>query len=175
MLQKLFASLKSRPREEPTADRLYRLTVAQARKPGFYTAAGVPDRIDARFELYTLHVLILVTRLRDIGEDGIELAQAVFDAYVSSLDNVLRELGEGDVAVSKKMRKLGEAVYGRMSAYETPLRQGDAGALAEAMDRNIHPGVGAVLADYAVAARARLGEQTLAQIIAGPDWPEAPQ
>lgn len=175
MLQKLFASLTSRNRGEPTADRLYRLTVAQARQPGFYTAAGVPDRIDARFELYTLHVLILVTRLRDIGEEGIDLAQGLFDTYVSSLDNVLRELGEGDVAVSKKMRKLGEAVYGRMTAYETPLRQGDAAVLADAMDRNIHPGVGAALADYAIAARASLAEQTLVQIIDAPAWPEAPQ
>ena len=93
MLQRLLGNLRARPRRESASDRLYRLVVAQARQPGFYTAAGVPDRIDARFELYTLHVLILVTRLRDIGENGIDLAQAVFDTYVSSLDNVLRELG----------------------------------------------------------------------------------
>ena len=38
------------------------------------------------------------------------------------------------------MRKLGEALYGRMQAYETPLRAGDATGLAEALDRNVYAG-----------------------------------
>ena len=42
----------------------------------------------------------------------------------------LRELGVGDVSVSKKMRKLGEALYGRMAVYEPALRADDAATLA---------------------------------------------
>ena len=175
MLQRLLALLPARSPREPAADRLYRLTVDQARQPGFFTVLGVPDQIDSRFELYTLHVLVLVLRLRDEGETGVELAQGLFDTYVSSLDNVLRELGVGDIAVAKKMRKLGEAVYGRMGAYEPPLRAGDAAALAEALDRNVHPGVGASLADYALRARAALADQTFAAVVAAPAWPEAPR
>lgn len=172
MLSKLF---KIRPVERP-ADRLYARAVEQARRPEFYTALGVADRIDARFELYTLHVLLLVMRLRDEGEGGVDAGQELFDAYVSSLDNVLRELGVSDVAVSKKMRKLGEALYGRMTAYEAPLGDGDPAVLADALARNVFESEdsarGDVLAAYALESRRRLSAQPVATLEAGPDWAE---
>ena len=59
MLQNLF---RTRPRER-LGQLLYEAAVLQARDPAFYTRFGVADRIDARFELYTLHVLLLVMRL----------------------------------------------------------------------------------------------------------------
>lgn len=172
MLQNLF---RTRPRER-LGEPLYELAVQQARDPGFYTRMGVADRIDARFELYTLHVLLLVMRLRDEGERGAEAAQALFDAYVSALDHALRELGVGDISVGKKMRKLGEAMYGRMSAYEPPLRQGDLEALAAGLARNVFesddPATGAALAAYALAARAQLAAQNFPAVMTRPDWAE---
>lgn len=172
MLHKLFRSRSG----EPVGHVLYGLAVAQARAPAFYTALGVADRIDARFELYTLHVLLLVMGLRDKGEQGAEAAQATFDAYVSSLDDALRELGVGDVTVGKKMRKLGEAVYGRMNAYEPPLRGGEAEGLAQALARNVFedeaaPGAPA-LARYAIASLAAIQAQTFSQAFAAPAWAE---
>ena len=95
MLQNLF---RPRPRER-LGEALYDLAVRQARDPAFYTTMGVADRIDARFELYTLHVLLLVMRLRDEGERGAETAQLLFDTYVSALDHARRELGVGDISV----------------------------------------------------------------------------
>jgi cytochrome b pre-mRNA-processing protein 3 len=172
MLQNLF---RPRPRER-LGEPLYELAVRRARDPGFYTRLGVADRIDARFELYTLHVLLLVMRLRDEGERGAETAQALFDTYVSALDNALRELGVGDISVGKKMRKLGEALYGRMSAYEPPLRSGDAAGLAAALSRNVFESEDAVagetLAAYALASRAGLAAQDYAAVTTRPDWAE---
>ncbi|HYC98310.1 ubiquinol-cytochrome C chaperone family protein [Brevundimonas sp.] len=172
MLQNLF---RTRPRER-LGEPLYERAVQQARDPGFYTRMGVADRIDARFELYTLHVLLLVMRLRDEGEQGAEAGQALFDTYVSALDHALRELGVGDISVGKKMRKLGEAMYGRMSAYEPPLRQGDAAALAASLSRNVFeshdPVVGEALAAYALASRARLAAQDYSAATTRPDWAE---
>lgn len=155
-------------------DALYALAVQQARAPAFYTTLGVADRIDARFELYTLHVLLLVLRLRDDGEAGASEAQALFDVYVSSLDHALRELGVGDISVGKKMRKLGEAVYGRMTAYEGPVRSGDVDALATALSRNVYETESAVhapaLARYAIASRATLAAQSLGGVMTAPAW-----
>ncbi|HWQ87420.1 ubiquinol-cytochrome C chaperone family protein [Brevundimonas sp.] len=172
MLQNLF---RTRPRER-LGEPLYELAVRQARAPDFYTRLGVADRIDARFELYTLHVLLLVMRLRDEGERGTQAGQDLFDTYVSALDHALRELGVGDISVGKKMRKLGEALYGRMTAYETPLRGGDAAALSAGLARNIYESdeaaTGARLADYALASRARLAAQDFDAVVAGPDWAE---
>jgi cytochrome b pre-mRNA-processing protein 3 len=173
MLQNLF---RTRPRER-LGQPLYELSVRQAREPGFYTQLGVADRIDARFELYTLHVLLLVMRLRDDGgERGAQAGQDLFDTYVSALDHALRELGVGDISVGKKMRKLGEALYGRMTAWEAPLRDADAAALSAGLARNIYESedaaTGARLADYALASRARLAAQTFDAVVAGPDWAE---
>jgi cytochrome b pre-mRNA-processing protein 3 len=179
MLHKLFRPRSTARLGEP----LYELAVRQARQPEFYTGLGVEDRIDARFELYTLHVLLLILRLRDEGEAregfGVDAAQALFNTYVSALDHALRELGVGDVSVGKKMRKLGEAMYGRMTAYEAPLRAADADALARALAKNVYesdePGRAGALARYAVASRARLAAEPLADLMKAPDWAEIAQ
>ena len=172
MLQNLF---RSRSRER-LGEPLYALAVSQARRPEFYARMGVADRIDARFELYTLHVLILVMRLRDEGKQGAEMGQILFDTYVSALDHALRELGVGDISVGKKMRKLGEALYGRMTAYEAPLRADDRPVLAAALARNVfesdQPEAGEALADYALFSRARLATQTYEDVSTRPDWAE---
>jgi len=172
MLQNLF---RTRPRER-LGQSLYEAAVRQAREPGFYTRLGIADRIDARFELYTLHVLLLVMRLGEEGERGAEAGQDLFNTYVSALDHALRELGVGDVSVGKKMRKLGEALYGRMKAYETPLRDGDAAALSEGLARNVfetdEPAAGDALAAYALGSRARLSAQTFDAVVEAPDWAE---
>ena len=168
-----------RPRlSRQAGERLYAAAVDQARHPGFYTTLGVPDRIDARFELYTLHVLLLTMRLRSEGEPGHAAAQDLFDAYVSALDNALRELGVGDISMSRKMRTLGEALYGRMSAYAPLLEAGDADALAAALARNVLGAEGAEqaapLAAYAIRARDELADQGFGALVAGRvSWPGA--
>ena len=159
---------------------LYERAVNQARQPDFYTTLGVADRIDARFELYTLHALLLILRLRDQDPDGpatgAAAAQALFDVYVSALDNVLRELGVGDISMARKMRTLGEALYGRMTAYEPPIRAGDAPTLELHLARNVYadenPSRAGSLTRYALAARASLAAQPFADILTAPFWPE---
>ncbi|WP_312147605.1 ubiquinol-cytochrome C chaperone family protein [Brevundimonas sp.] len=172
MLRNLF---RQRP-DERQGDALYALAVEQARQPGFYTALGVADRIDTRFELYTLHVLILFLRLKQDGERGEVAAQKLFDTYISSLDNTLRELGVGDVSIGKKMRKLGESLYGRMNAYEGPLRAEDEGALAASLAKNVYESVdaetGTALARYAVTSRRNLAAQSFETVSKAPAWAE---
>ena len=53
---------------------------AQARHPVFYTDFGTPDTLEGRFELYTLHVVLLLSRLQNAGPAAAEVRQAVFDA-----------------------------------------------------------------------------------------------
>lgn len=170
MLRNLF---RQRP-DERQGDALYALAVEQARQPAFYTSLGVADRIDARFELYTLHVLILFLRLKQDGERGEVAAQKLFDVYISSLDHTLRELGVGDVSVGKKMRKLGEALYGRMSAYEKALRVGDREGLQASIARNVFesedPAAGEILTRYAVESHERLAVQSISAVEKAPDW-----
>lgn len=177
MLRRLF-----RPRQaRASGQQLYAAVVDQARRPGLYTELGAPDRIDARFELYTLHVALVLERLKGEGEAAAETAQALFDAFVGALDDSLRELGVGDLSVAKKMRKLGEAVYGRCLGYGAALSAGDRSGLAALVGRSVFGrddagGEAAALAGYALNAHAALAAQPLAEILAGaPAWPAPSQ
>jgi cytochrome b pre-mRNA-processing protein 3 len=91
--------------------------VAQARAPALYARLGAPDTIEGRFELLTLHVILLVEALRPRGEAAGPTSQVLFDAYLADLDGALREMGVGDLSVGKRMRELGQAFYGRAAAY----------------------------------------------------------
>ncbi len=110
------------PRASVQAGRaLYAAAAAQSRRPELYTRLGGADTPNGRFEVYSLHVILLLNRLKGRGEQAAETAQALFDAYVGSLDDALREQGVGDLSMGKKMRRLGEAFYGRVRSYDAAL------------------------------------------------------
>ena len=155
---------------------LFQQAARQARQPEFYQDLGVPDTVEGRFELYSLHVILLLDRLRGVSGDASEVSQAVFDAYLRSLDDALREMGVGDLSVGKKMRKLGEAFYGRAKSYEQALAQSPQ-ALEAVIARTVFAGVAAdrvgVLADYVLRCRASLADVTTQTLIAGQaSWAE---
>jgi cytochrome b pre-mRNA-processing protein 3 len=91
--------------------------VRQARAEALFAAMGAPDTIEGRFEVLTLHVILLIEALRGRGEAAAATSQALFDAYLADLDGALREMGVGDLSVGKRMRGLGKAFYGRAAAY----------------------------------------------------------
>src|SRR5262249_40986538 len=64
------------------------------------------------------------------------LGQEVFNLFCRDMDDNFREMGMGDLAVPKQMRKVGEAFYGRAQAYESALANGEA-ALTDALARNV--------------------------------------
>ena len=55
----MFKTLFRRQTQERHALGLYALAVGQARQPDCYAGVGVADRLDASFEVYTRHVLLL--------------------------------------------------------------------------------------------------------------------
>jgi cytochrome b pre-mRNA-processing protein 3 len=168
VLERLF-----RPRPAQAAGRsLYAHVVAQARQPAFYEQLGVPDTVEGRFELYSLHVLLLLERLRGQGAEAAEVSQALFDTYLTALDHALRELGVGDLSVGRKMRKLGEAFYGRGKSYDAAVAAlPDAGPLESFLARTVYAEGEATfatrLAAYLTAQRAALASQPLAGLVLG--------
>jgi cytochrome b pre-mRNA-processing protein 3 len=158
--------------------RLYVAAAAQARTPALYAAMGAPDTVEGRFELYTLHVALLLRRLKGQGGQSAETGQALFDAYVQGLDDALREMGVGDLSVGKKMRKLGEAFYGRVRNYDEALGAlPDRAPLAALLGRTVLMGVDVddgALTDYAVAAMGALESQPLDRLLEGDAaWPRS--
>jgi cytochrome b pre-mRNA-processing protein 3 len=168
----LLAMFRRRPHERAGFE-LYGAAVAAARDPRLFADLGVPDTVEGRFDLVSLHVALLIRRLRtDPDPRGPALAQAVFDAMFADMDVNLREMGVGDLSVGKRVRGLWEAFHGRALAYEAALDSPDAGALAEALERNVWRGEAAPGAPAALAARARaqaaqLAGQHMAALVAG--------
>ncbi len=129
---------------------LYGAIVAQARAAIFYTAYGVPDTVQGRFELIVLHLVLLLNRFARHNEPGPSrrpnpaqiLGQRLFDVFCLDLDDNLREMGVGDLAVPREMRRFGEAFYGRQAAYSAALAAADEGELEKALARNIFGIVG---------------------------------
>lgn len=158
---------------------LYQRVVDQARTPALYAALGAPDTVEGRFELYSLHLVLVLDRLRGHGEQAAEVSQVLFDTYVKALDDALREMGVGDLSVGKKMRKLGEALYGRAKSYETAFQALPATLLLHALllrtvyAENEAPHAGQLVA-YVVGQRAHLAAQDLDRLLAGEiDWKAA--
>jgi len=169
----MFSRLLGR-RPNPNAaivEALYATIVASARQPVFYSRWGVPDIALGRFEMISLHMMLALRRLRGEGAAADEIAQELVDAYFLEVDHSLRELGIGDVAVPKRMKKLARMFYGRAQTYGAALDAGDKAALSEALKRNIGPESDAVrpaeLATYILAADALLFNQPTADIVAG--------
>ena len=162
--------------------RLYAAVVAQSRTPALYARLGAPDTPDGRFEVYTLHVLMVLARLKGEGPRAAAASQALFDAYLSGLDHGLRELAVGDLSVGKTMRKLGEAFYGRARALEDALAAlPDRGPLENLLRRTVldanpdgaahDPGP---LADYVLRLRAELAATPVERVLEGEIGSPAP-
>ena len=156
-----------------TIHALYGMIVAQARSPAFYAGYGVSDTVQGRFDVIVLHLVLVLARLGRDHEPRLgpgrraepnrgrslerTLGQGLFDAFCRDLDDNLREMGVGDLAVPREMRRFGEAFYGRQAAYREPLAAADDRELEKALARNIFGAAGigdgaARLARYARAA-----------------------
>jgi len=162
-----------RKRHERAGYALYTAAVAAARNPWYFSDLAVPDTLDGRFDLVSVHVAVLIRCLRHHPVPGPALAQAVFDAMFSDMDVNLREIGVGDMVVGKRVRQMWEAFHGRALAYEAALEAKDRAALAQAIARNVWRGAPPndqapqTLATCIEAINTQLARQTLADLTKG--------
>ncbi len=164
-----------RAREPEPARKLYDAAVARARDPGFYTACGVPDSVDGRFELVVLHVHLLLRRLKAETQDrpaADVLGQELLDTLFADMDGSLREMGVGDLSVGPKVKRMAQAFYGRVAAYDGGLAQSPevlAGALRRNLYGTVQPQAAAVdaVAGYIRDAVGRLSRCPVTELSAG--------
>lgn len=117
---------------------LYGAAVAAARDPAWYRELGVPDTLDGRFDMIALFAFLVIERMREEpGEEPPALAQAVFDAMFSDMDQNLRQMGVADLGVGKRVKRMWEAFHGRSTAYAQALAQAGDEALVAALSRNV--------------------------------------
>ena len=148
----------------------YRSIVAQSRQERFYAEWDVPDTPTGRFNMITLHITLLLHRLR--GETGADaFSQALVDRFFQDMDDSHRELGVTDLGVPTKVRRLGDYFYGLMRATSDAIDTGSADAVAAVLVKNIYGGealgCAASLAAYLLAESARLKAEPAAALVAG--------
>jgi cytochrome b pre-mRNA-processing protein 3 len=85
-----------------------------------------------------LHAFLLLRRLKRDHARTADLGQAVFDLMFADMDQNLREMGVGDLAVGKRVKGMAAAFYGRIAAYEAGLEDNDGKTLEDALRHNLY-------------------------------------
>lgn len=119
-----------------TAKTLYDLAVTKAREPVFYRDYHVPDTIDGRYEMISLHIILLIRRLNALEKK--KEAQSLFDIMFVIMDKSIREIGVGDLSVPKHMKRMMKGFKGRAFNYTQALENNDMDALTESVIRNVY-------------------------------------
>jgi cytochrome b pre-mRNA-processing protein 3 len=154
------------------AELAYSRVVEQARQPGFFIDCGVPDTVDGRFELICLHAFLYLHRLKSEQKRAAPLGQRFFDRMFADFDRSLREMGVGDLSVGREVKRMAQAFYGRVAAYEEGL-MGDDSVLLPALARNLfgtappNPALLEAMAGYVRCEAARLSQQGAEELLAG--------
>jgi len=144
-------------------EKLYGAIVAQARLPIFYRSFGVPDTLEGRFTLLSLHLFAVLRRLEGEGAEGAALAQELVDRFSQDMETVLRELGVSDLRIPKMMRGLAGSSRGLLQEYRTAFAEGEA-SLAEVIAASLPDETGgAELSSKALASYLRLCVKALEQ------------
>jgi cytochrome b pre-mRNA-processing protein 3 len=155
ILKRLFA------RKPDVSQSLYEAIVAAARQQKFYAEWAVPDTVDGRFDMISLHLFLVLERLKAGGTDTQDVRQRLTNCFFLDMDRSLREMGVGDLSVGKKVRKMAEAFYGRVAAYSAALEPG--GDVEAVLRRNVFPDAPqqdvTALAAWVKAARSHLATQ----------------
>ena len=98
MIFKLFR----RSANQTVIERLHAAIVAAARQPALFTALGLSDTFEGRFESLTLQAALVLRRLNALPAPGPEIAQDLIDTIFQHFDRMLREMGIGDTTVPKR-------------------------------------------------------------------------
>lgn len=106
------------------AHEIYDAIVAQARLPIHYQEHGVPDSLEGRFMVLSLHLFAVLHRLKGQGKAASATAQSLVDRFTADMDTVLRETGVGDLSVPNKVRKLVASGASLHETYERAFANG---------------------------------------------------
>jgi cytochrome b pre-mRNA-processing protein 3 len=171
--------LNSRRDLRQVARSLYGSSVTAARARVFYAQWGVPDTLQGRFEMIVLHVALVLRRLGAEGGTGQRLGVALTEAFVVDLDDGMRELTFGDLAVPREIKRAAAALFDRHQAYLAALAAQSDMSLADVLEAQlayIVPGGrldGPKLSDYVKRCADALDAQPAAEILAGRIvWPD---
>tara|TARA_B100001094_G_scaffold288597_1_gene304918 strand:+ start:360 stop:860 length:501 start_codon:yes stop_codon:yes gene_type:complete len=99
---------------------LYSILLSLSRNKFFYEKLNLLDTFETRIYLMFLHfsTILIVYKIK-----GQKFDQKTYDYFFHNIENNLREIGLGDVAVNKKMKDLNKILYDILLKLETKLIQ----------------------------------------------------
>ncbi len=168
----MFRKLFGRKSDSDAVHDLYVCIINQARKKDFYEKLSVPDSLDGRFDMITLHMFLILRRLKVENKVTAEFSQSLFDLMFSDMDLSLREMGVGDVGVGKRVKAMVQGFYGRISAYEESFGEKPE-VLKTALERNLYgtvevdPLILTQMQEYVVKQDTHLATQEVSMITSG--------
>jgi cytochrome b pre-mRNA-processing protein 3 len=122
--------------------------------------------------MVVLHLSLVLERLRAEASPAGTLPRVLIETFVADMDDSLREMGTGDVAVAKKVRRAAAGLYERSRDYREALAASDPEALGRTLAGHVLGPGGAdrqhtTLAAYVRGAAASLADQNGAEVVAG--------
>ena len=163
--------LSSKPRIGSAHYALYEAIVAQSRQAFLYADWGVPDTLTGRFDMISLHMALVLRRLKREGQNAADFAQGLFDLFFKDMDRSMREMGVGDISVPKRIEKMGGLFYGLVDGLGDALDSHEDGALEAFVLRNFLPAenaeMAAPFAAYITRQIARLHGLPASELLAG--------
>src|SRR3954451_16430917 len=85
---------------------LFAAATAEARRPHWFRDGHVPDTIDGRFAVLATIVALILVRLEQESDSGNALSVALTERFIAVMESEHRELGLGDPALGRTVRKL---------------------------------------------------------------------
>lgn len=99
-------------------EQLYKQILEQARNPILYEAFNVPDTPIGRFQMIILHACPVMMSLS--AQNKNVQTQLLFDTILQDVEYSMREIGVGDLAVPKKMKRYMQDFNGILQAHSEP-------------------------------------------------------
>ena len=103
MLGFLFRRLTEGPK---SGAELFDRVTREAREPHWYREGQVPDTLDGRFAVLATVLALALARLEQGEAAGAEASVALTERFIDVMESEHRELGLGDPALGKTVRKL---------------------------------------------------------------------
>ncbi|MAI46466.1 MAG: hypothetical protein CBC34_010950 [Hyphomicrobiaceae bacterium TMED74] len=140
------------------AAKIYGSIVTRSRDPIFYEDLGIPDTPSGRYEVLVLHMAIALHQLNAIEAPNGPISRAVTEAFVTDIDDSLREMAFGDMSVPRRVKKAAAGLRERCLSYRDAFDAENLSILKELIAEflpDLSPACSNSLAEYASLAVAR--------------------
>jgi cytochrome b pre-mRNA-processing protein 3 len=104
-----------KPKNNDEIEQIYQMIVDQSRQEQLYSDYGVPDKPIGRFQMIMLHAAPYFLSFANEGHKV--KSQNLFDRIFKDIELSFREIGVGDLAVPKKMKRYMQDFNGIVQAH----------------------------------------------------------